>query len=144
MNRKFFKDDNSSKKLSRKKMYLLQILNFLFSIFVLWIQPFLLIIYLVCFNFYLKYLRELTKLQLFLAWVPILIFWYFVLLIGLANHCPLMIGPGHTEQFIVQVSFYDPIDPRWCEKICVNTIILLDQLSCFLDCTITLNFPKIF
>ena len=130
-------------KSNRKKVYLLQILNFFISIFMLCVHPYVLVTYLICFNFYLKHLKKLTKIQLFFAWVPILIFWYLVLMFGLTMFCPIPIGPGDTEDLILLISFYEPIEPRWCEHICLNTIMILDKLSCFLGYPIVIDFPDI-
>ena len=127
-----------------KILHVTQILNFIVSIFMLWIDPIILFTYLLSYNLYLKYSKQYTLIDFLMSFIPILIFWYLVLVFGLADHCPLIIGPGDTEMFIFKVSFLDPINPRWCEKICLNTIILLDKLSCFLNGTIVLNFPKIF
>ena len=75
--------------------------------------------------------------------VPIIIFWYIILMLGLGKFCPITIGIDYTEEFILYVCFYEPIEPRWCEMLCLETIIILDYISDFLGHPLVLNIPEL-
>ena len=126
-----------------KILHVTQILNFIVSILMLWIDPIILFTYLLSYNLYLKHSKQYTLIDFLMSFIPILIFWYLVLMYGLTLFCPISIGPGDTEELILFITFYEPIEPSYCEHVCLNSIMLLDKLSCFLGYSIVIDFPNI-
>ena len=116
------------------------IFKFIISLLLLWLTPVYLVLWLILFTIYLKYFRKLTWNSFIKTWSPILSVWYLILIIGLVNYSPLIIGPGYTEDLMRKAL----VDGIYFERICFSTIIFFHALSSLIGFFIIISLFNIF
>lgn len=119
------------------------VFNFIISLVLLWLNPIVLLCWLIFFTVCLKYFKKLTRYSFNKIWLPIFILWYLILIVNLGKYSPLIIGPGYTE-VLMGKALYDDI---YFQRICFSTILTLHMVSCFLGFPVLIpiifNFNKI-
>jgi len=114
--------------------------NFIVSLFLLWMTPVFLIVWLIMFTVYLRFVGVLNWNTLIKTWTPILSVWYLILLVSLVKYSPVMIGPGYTKDLIRNAL----MDGIFFERICFVTIFMLHGISAKIGFPILIPMFNIF
>ena len=114
--------------------------NFIISLFFLWMSPLELICWLIFFTIiYSKYCNQLTLISFVKIWLPVIILWYLILMIGMKDYLPIIIGPGYTNKFMLNYLYNNG---TFINQICFSTVLTLHILSSLLGFPIVI--PVIF
>jgi hypothetical protein len=124
--------------LSQKWVYKI---NTAISLILLWLSPLLCLLWLIIPVAYLAYKKALTLSSLSKILIPIFTIWYLIMWVSLINYGPVItIGPGYTDQLMVQLLD----DEIFCPRICYSTILWLHVLSTKIGIPIYLPFFNFF
>lgn len=115
-------------------------INFLVSLFLLWLTPVFLLLWLIIFTAYLRFRGVLDWDTLNKTWTPIFGVWYLILVVSLAKYSPVIIGPGYTEELISNAL----MDEIFFERICFVTIFMLHVISAKIGFPILIPMFNIF
>ena len=101
-------------------------INFIFSLFLLYLTPIVLLLWLILFvPLFLKYLGKLNLNSFLKSSIPILLAWYLILIVSLSTYVPVIVGPGYTGELILTIL----IDKIFFARICLCTIVPLHYVS---------------
>ena len=100
--------------------------NFVLAFFFLWLSPVILLMWLVIFTVFLACFKKLTKQSFIKTWIPVLIFWYSILLVDLLIYSPVIVGPEcNIENLFIKIL----MGKVYFERICFSTIMLSHELG---------------